>query len=594
MGRDGGISWLCVPRFDSPPVFCGLLDHERGGVLRIAPTAPAHTRQYYLDDTGVLVTEFETDTGVLSVTDAFVLADGADLSGAPAGRGELVRALQVPHGDLEVELVLSARGQVDVARSAGGLRINSSACPDVTLQVGASAPLAGTRTTWRLRTGDRVYVWLRWKDQQHSLNLDLDQGGPSNAAEAAERLASTIGDWQRWSERIRYDGPQPELVRRSAITLKMLDYAEDGAIVAAPTSSLPEEIGGERNWDYRFTWIRDAAFSVYALRQLGLGAEADHFLSWVLDMVDREGEPRVLYDLDGGQPSRERIDAELAGYRGSNPVRWGNAAADQTQHDVYGEILDCAHQRVSNGYGLDPGLWQWLARLANLARERWQQPDHGIWEVRSAARPFTYSVAMCQVALERAARIADQLDLPGDRAGWEREATAIRRAILEQAWDPKQEAITEQLGSPEDGASSALDASVLALPLRQVISGAHPAMVSTTRAVVDRLGAGDGLLYRYLVDDSPDGLAGHEGAFLLCSFWLADNWTRQGRIDEAGQLYESLCARANPLGLLPEQIDPTTGAFLGNFPQAFSHVGVITSGLNLAEALRKDRAETEA
>jgi GH15 family glucan-1,4-alpha-glucosidase len=364
----------------------------------------------------------------------------------------------------------------------------------------------------------------------------------------------------------------------------LCDHWSNGALIAAPTSSLPAPIGGVRNWDYRYTWIRDASFSVYALRRIGFEEEAGAFLGWVLDTFEHGNAPKIMYDLDGGPVPDEQVDGELEGYRRSAPVRWGNGAADQRQHDVYGEVFDCAYQWVRGGGDLDEHLWARLAALADLAADAWRLPDQGIWEVRSEARVFTYSAALCQVALDRAALLAEHLGLPGPVARWRRAAEDLRQTVLEGSWDEDAQTLSEHL----DGGGS-LDASLLALPLRRVVPAEHPRMVATTAAVAERLSAGGGLLHRYRHEDSPDGIPGDEGAFVLCSFWLVENLARQGQLEKALELYASLCARASTLGLLPEQIDPSSGEFSGNFPQAFSHIGVSAAGVTLARALAEAR-----
>ena len=571
VGRDGNVGWLCAPQFDDPPLFVGLLDRARGGRFAIAPEGLAASRQRYIGDTGVLVTELaDADEGVVRITDAMTLRTGADLTeDAAAARGELLRTVEVLNGRVRLLIELEPRGGAAVERRGDGLCIVCRARPDLALQLDADFPIDGSRTGLALGRGDRVHLALRWGHARRR-----SQGG-----DPAARHVATVRAWERWQANIRYEGPHAPIVRRSAVTLKLLDHFENGAMVAAPTSSLPEAIGGVRNWDYRYAWIRDAAFSVYAMSRIGLEHESAGFLAWVLDVVERGGHPRVLYTLDGLLAPAERSDAGLEGYRRSAPVRWGNAAAEQRQHDVYGELLDCAYLWAKRGGAIDDPLWGRLRPLAEAARKAWNTPDQGIWEVRSAGKPFTYSAAMCQVAVDRAARIAEALGKENDVAAWRRDAAHIRDAIVDAAWDDRIRSFTAHLRG------GGLDASVLALPVRRLVDARHPRMVATTAAIGERLSAGNGLLYRYLPRESPDGLPGEEGAFLLCSFWLVDNLALQGRIDAALEVYEALCGRANPLGLLPEQIEPSSGAFLGNFPQALSHVGLITSGVALAYAM---------
>ena len=570
VGRNGAISWMCVPRFDSEPLFCGLLDRNLGGAFAVTPEPLTSATQRYEKDTGVLVTEMCGPEGRMRVTDALALRAGADLSeDTAADRGELIRVIEVLEGRVRLRVRVEPWGGVHSYPHAGGLGLRPHRSPELELHLASSLPLEGLEGTYWLPAGSRHHLVLAWGSAV----------GRFRPKPPEEAVAETIAVWRHWMRNYHYEGPQEPLVRRAAITLKLMDHTATGALIAAPTSSLPEAIGGPRNWDYRYAWIRDAAFSMYAMRRIGMGHEAAGFLGWVLDAVDRAGRPRVLYDVDGHTPPPERIDTGLEGYRGSSPVRWGNAAAEQRQHDVFGEILDCAYGWQRCGGILDTALWERLRRLVEAAVSEWQIPDHGIWEVRTPGRPFTYSAALCAVALDRGARLAQQNGFPGDTGRWQREAESIRAAILEHSWDTRAQSLTEHLGG------GGIDASLLALPLRGVIPARHPRMVATTRAVTDRLGAGDGLLYRYLPTESPDGLAGHEGAFLLCSFWLADNLLAQGQTDAAMDLFDSLCSRANPLGLLPEQIDASTGAFLGNFPQAFSHVGLISTAINLKRAM---------
>jgi len=569
VGLDGSIPWLCLPRFDSEPLLCGLLDNSAGGHFTVTPNELVEARQRYEPDTGILITEMRSQTGVVRITDALALRSGADLTDdAPAGRAELVRTAQVISGNVQLHVDLEPRGGAQAHAAFSGIEILPSRRPDMRLHLRSNRQLDGLHTTLDLAAGDRLDLVLSWGRSHRHHRFD---------AEAL--IDGTAAAWRRWMANFAYTGPEESLVRRAAITLKLCDDWVNGSLVAAATSSLPAPVGGERNWDYRYTWIRDAAFSVFAMRRIGFGGEADAFLGWVLDAFERSRRPRIMYDVDGDRVPDEVDDTELSGYRHSSPVRWGNGAADQRQHDVYGEVLDCAYQWVRQGGEIQPELWAGLADLAELAREAWREPDQGIWEVRSPGRVFTYSAAMCQVAVDRAAAIAKQLGLPGPISNWSASTDELRQVIL-NSWDERTQTLSEHL----DGGGS-LDASLLAIPLRNVLPADHPRMVATTRAIAERLSAGDGLLYRYLHHDSPDGIAGDEGAFVLCSFWLVDNLAKQGRVEEAAELYSSLCSRASPLGLLSEQIDPTTGAFIGNFPQAFSHIGIISSGVNLARAI---------
>ena len=580
VARDGSIPWLCLPEFDSPPFLAGLLDTERGGSFTIQPRGVREGRQRYLDDTGVLVTELRCPDGLVEVTDCLPLRGGADLRElVPAGRSELLRIARVVSGTVELDVRLKPKDDVEVSRAGGAWSIRWPQRPDLALSLWSSHELEAARDgtiggALRLHAGARFTASLHW----------------SGTVRLAERtdpeglVQRTAAAWRDWAGRVRYEGPHRNAVRRSALTLKLLDHVPSGAIMAAATSSLPEQIGGVRNWDYRYTWVRDAAFSTYALQRVGLAAEAEAFLAWTMVNAERDGRPQIMYALDGGQPADEAEDPVLRGYRGSGPVRWGNGAAGQTQHDVYGELLDVAWGWVRGGGAVDGHLWSMLCDFTEQAIENWRTPDHGIWEIRGTGRPFTYSVAMCAVAVERALRIADARGLDHPRNRWRRELDRIRGALLERSWDDDRQTFTEQLADDEGAGRGGLDASLLALPLRGLVDFRDPRMTATTEAVRRHLDAGDGLLHRYRHEESDDGLPGGEGAFLLCSFWLVDNLTGQGRVDEAMALYDSLCGRSNELGLLSEEIDPGSGAFLGNFPQAFSHLGLIASGVHLARA----------
>ena len=568
VGRDGAISWMCLPRFHSRPIFAALLDAGGGGAWRISVEGLVEARQRYVEDTAVLVTELRGPEGVLRLTDAMVLHENADLAeDALSDRGELVRLLEVVEGRVRVRFELVPRGRHHARARGLGMQIVMHERFELDLQLGASLPLDRLATTFDLGQGERAQFRLRWKGG-HYYHHPKE---PEAQIEATERA------WRGWVRAISYEGPRKALVRRSAITLKLLDNFENGAIIAAPTSSLPEWIGADLNWDYRYVWVRDAAFSVYALDRIGLTAEGGAFLGWVLDQVERHQKPRLLYTVLGDAPEPEWEDPTLEGYRRSPPVRFGNGAADQRQDDVYGEIIDCAWQWVRHREEIRPALWEKLCGFAEEAARDWDSCDHGIWELRNEGRPYTYSAALCHVAVDRMARLGEHLGTPGQCGEWRAAAEKIRAGIIERAWDEELRSFTMWLGG------GGLDASILCLPLRRVVEATHPRMQASIETIAKCLSGGGGLIHRFLDSESPEPLP-TEGAFLLCSFWLVENLVLLGRKDEAMELFHSLCDRASPLGLLSEEIDPSSGAFLGNFPQAFSQIGVIAAGVRLARA----------
>ncbi len=569
IGRDGSIPWLCIPRFDSVPVFCSLLDNDIGGRFEIDAGSILGARHRYLGDSAIMITELKVEGGVLRVTDLMPFRSGADLAaeGNP-DTGELMRCVEVIEGEVTVRVAITVRGGLEAVRHPKGVQLWLNRYPDVELVLEASRELQGAQGEWDLRQGESVNFCLRWNGGTGSSSVDAPVAAVTN----------TLEGWLSWLRSFTYQGPQRKLVRRSAITLKLLDYLPNGAMIAAPTTSLPESIRGERNWDYRYVWVRDAAFAVNSLRRIGMNQEAWQYLNWMLGTF-RQTSVNVMYTLDGNPLIPEREDLDLSGYRNSGPVRWGNGAYSQIQHDVYGEILDCAFQWSNHGGIIHNDLWSQLRELVEKAAELWNTPDAGIWEVRGPESVQTYSAGICHVALDRGALLARQYGFDSDADRWASIAAVIQQTILTEGW-------SEELGSITQGLHNGhLDASVLSLPIRRVIPARHPRMLRTVETIERELSAGDGLIYRYLPEKSPDGISGSEGAFLLCSFWMVDNLTMQGRIREALDRYDRLCARTNALGLLPEEIDLGTGGFLGNFPQAFSHIGLISSGVNLDHAL---------
>ncbi len=563
----GSIDWLCLPAFDSPSVFGRILDWRAGGFWQIRMPGRFHVKRGYLQDTNVLETVLIGDAGRVRLLD--FMAVTPDLRGT--GHRVLVRYLECLDGRPEVESVVQPRP---------GYALEE---PEVRIE--------GRGLSWGRCRLDGPSEWRSEKDGGYSCRCSLTPGQGvafvlAYLGDGAERLQlpdpckmleDTCDYWRGWVSACTYDGPYHEQVVRSALALKLLIYEPTGAIVAAPTTSLPEEIGGERNWDYRFTWIRDASLTLYALLMAGYRDEDDAFFRWLTRTVQVEHEGmKVLYPVTPDGDTTERVLDHLEGYRGSRPVRVGNAARDQSQLDMYGEVLDALYFAVHAG-GYDPrSVWEHFLPIVRWVLEHWREPGNGIWEVRGGKRHFVYSKVMSWVALDRAVKLCRELGLEGDVELWERERDAIRAEVLTRGWSDELGAFKQ---SYED---ERLDAANLLLPTVGFIAGDDPKMVSTIDATLDQLVV-DGLCYRYL--DAPEGVSGNEGAFVLCTFWLINALALAGRHDEAREMFERMLHRASPLGLYAEEIDPSTGHHLGNYPQAFSHIGVIASAVTLARRL---------
>ena|SRR5215213_21267 len=591
VSTDGSVDWCCWPRFDSPAVFCRLLDANKGGYTQLRPAADFESTRSYLSTSNVLQTEFTTGRGRVRVTDFMPVEERE-----PGRRGEDIatsrRILRLVEGlSGAVELEVSFRPAFDFARAetrleaceggavaTAGREAVALSCP-ARMSADASGALVGRFT---LKEGERAWVAL-----DYSEGAGAEDTKPRRV-EADEELRRTLDYWKRWWHSCRYDGPYGEHVRRSALTLKLLTYEPTGALVAAPTTSLPEEIGGARNWDYRFTWLRDSSLILYTLLLLGYSEEAEDFFGWLDRLrVERRGHVQVMYALDGRAYLPERTLEHLEGYRGSRPVRVGNAAFRQTQLDVYGEVLDAVylfHERT--GQRLREEWCDEVKFMADRTAEGWREPDHGIWELRDEPRHFLYSKLLCWVALDRAVRLARGMD-GADVDGWRRAREEIRRAILEEGYDEEAGAFTQYFGG------KALDASALVIPQTGFLPPTDARVRSTVERIREQL-TSRGLVYRYLNDD---GLPGEEATFALCSFWLVDNLAMQGRVEEARELFERVVGYASDLGHLSEEIDPSSGELLGNYPQGFSHLALIRSALNIARAEKSgacEQAQTSA
>jgi len=570
IASDGSIDWLCLPDLDSATVFAAVLDAERGGSFRLAPSARFTTERRYVPETNVLETTFTTGEGVVRVTDAMLLP-GEGL--APAR--ELARRVEGLSGRVPMRWRVEPRFAYGSRTPRMGRRGVTPVATDGRQAIALSSWAAGEPTVdassisgeFISRQGETALLVLSGADQEP---LVLPR-----RADVESRLQTTVAFWRDWAAERTYAGPWREAVTRSALALKLLIHAPSGAIAAAPTASLPEQIGGERNWDYRFCWVRDSAFTLEALMQLGCPSEADAFFWWLLHASQlTHPRLRVLYRLDGGARAPES-ELELSGYRDSQPVRVGNGAVDQSQLDVYGDLLQTAwlYGRAANG--LDPETGRRLAETADLVCEIWRQPDCGIWEVRSEPRHFTHSKMMCWVALDRAMRMADAGWLPQSHSSrWKAEAAGIRDFVETSCWSHELGAYVRSADSRE------LDASVLLGALMHYRGDHDPQLTQTIGALRRELGRGS-LLYRY---SGEDGLRGGEGAFLCCSFFLVDALARAGHVDEAPEMMEELIGLANDVGLYAEQIDSETKDFLGNIPQGLVHLSLINAAVSLGKA----------
>ena len=576
VSRGGSIDWLCLPHFSGPSVFAALLDPERGGSFHVRPEGRFTARRRYLGPSAVLETVFETSTGAVRVVDCMPMVDGGGLR----PMREVLRVVDVIRGEVVLDLRFAPRP--NYARAAPRIASRGAlgwTCTwkDELFLLHTDAPLSispdGLAVEGQVRAfaGDAFHFSLSYAKGDIGVVAPLDG--------ARKRVDETREWWCQWSARGRYDGPHREAVLRSAVALKMMTFALSGAVVAAPTASLPEVIGADRNWDYRYCWLRDAALTMRAFTGLGYRDEAGSFLQWLLHATRLTWpELQVVYDVYGRTDLQEEELGELAGYRGSRPVRIGNGANRQMQLDVYGEVVAAAYEYATSGGRLQRDEAKLLAGLANTACKKWREPDHGIWEIRGEKRNYTFSKVMCWVALDRMIRLHEQGHARIDVEAYRREREKIAEAIEARGY-------REDLGSyvgEFDG--NALDASLLLMACLGYRDARDPRMRGTFERVRERLGK-DGLLYRY--HRGYDGMASEEGAFGICSLWAVECLARQGRLDEAERAFEHVLSFANDVGLFAEEIDVDSGTALGNFPQAFTHVGVINAAMAIAAARKE-------
>jgi GH15 family glucan-1,4-alpha-glucosidase len=570
VARDATITWLCWPRFESPAVLAAILDPERGGSWSITPTAPSTSTRRYLPDTNVLETRLETADGAVTITDAMII----DGSPTPPDH-ELIRIVRCERGRVELDVEFAPRPRfgrdAPHLRDARALGIRCELGNEL-LTLRASMPLTATRDRATAR-------FVLGRGDTAIFSLTFDSNGPAVLPPlelAAGRVDATAAAWRRWAARHTYRGDYRDAVTRSLLTLKLLHFAPSGAVIAAPTTSLPEVVGGPLNWDYRFCWLRDASFTARALIGAGFPEDADVFCTWLLHTTRlTRPELGVLYDVYGNVPDDEELRLDLAGYRGSRPVRLRNGAARQLQLDSYGEVIDAATQGVQEGRHLDRATIRMLTDFGRFVAEHWREPDQGIWELRGGPRHHTHSKVLCWVALDRLIRLGIE-----DR-GWAAARAAIRHDVIARGFDPFLGSYTESYGN------GLVDASLLLLAWYGFEDAASRRMQGTYARVVERLGAGRGLFWR-----AEELRRSGEACFGIASFWVADFLARGGgSLAEARAAFEAAMAHANDVGLFGEEIDPRTGEALGNFPQAYTHVGVVDAALSIAERARGEAVE---
>jgi GH15 family glucan-1,4-alpha-glucosidase len=567
VSRDGSIDWLCFPRFDSGACFAALLGTPEHGRWQIAPKGAVRAIQRrYRDGTLVLETEFHTDEGVVALIDCM-----PPRTAAP----DVIRIVEGRSGQVTMNMELIIRfdyGSIVPWVHKAGRGLAAIAGPDamhLRTDVATHGENFHTVAEFSVAAGQRVPFTLTWYPSHEPKPKEKD---PFQSLEDTERW------WREWSGRCTYDGEWRDEVLRSLITLKGLTYAPTGGLVAAATTSLPEQIGGVRNWDYRYCWVRDATFALYALMIGGYADEARAWREWLVRAVaGKPSEMQIMYGLAGERRLQEWEVPWLPGYEGSAPVRIGNAASTQHQLDVYGELMDSFH--LARRAGLEPETYAWRVQraLMDFLESDWQNPDEGIWEIRGPRRQFTHSKVMAWVAADRAVKAVQQFKLDGPLEQWLRLRSAIHDDVCANGYNADMNTFVQYYGSKE------LDASLLMLPLVGFVPATDPRMLGTVKAIEREL-LHDGFVHRYNTDSDVDGLPGGEGVFLVCSFWLADNWALQGRYAEARTLFERLIGLRNDVGLLSEEYHPTTKRMLGNFPQAFSHVGLINTARNLTRS----------